>query len=698
MVAAVLWASLAGAVEAVRAAESGRGGLLAADSGELPGLQALQVGSSPGVADAVARGLALPGWLPESPAVISATETRTRLWASLLAPGPDGHGVPLPESSVLTSSDDPSVAVASVLRSPDDPLALEVHYECRRAGATRLQVAFVGAAGAARSRAPAAVQLSLEKECAAQAQQGLSVGTSPGMHDVVLDGSSAWSTATAIQRVIPAAKDHLRLYPALRPGDAGAGSAAAAQLAALPRITVTTLASGGAPEGTSELQRWQRRLSHRAHHEERLREEGLWGPPLREARHGDAAAPEVLRVEALPQDGALLRGAASLAAPLDLRFECRAMGAALVEVELRPQLLYQPHRPAVVAFVKQCAAVTATFFDLSTHQLRPTSLQGGAPQPADLLRAGAPVGHLPSVGGQRGEEEVFWRSARPELGAPSAARVECDGGIASATVGRIGEDQPRNGILTGSLRMHFGCLKAGSARCVLRVAWPRSEGPSVSFRKVCGGLNRGVDVESDVPGAALVLVKGQDQASWTLGGAGVPSQEVVFEPSQQNATFTVFRHKKRVRGDDAVELGPALVNVSNSSIVEARLIGDLARGGEVDSAVEGEDLQVEMQCVGTGTSQIKITLPDASGELLQPISFAFTKKCGTQYGEHNKWLLFGGVMWISVCILLMACIAENERMKATSAREARLAREAATGLPPRTARELDAVTAVDCEC
>eukprot|EP00747_Dinoflagellata_sp_TGD_P163518 gnl/TRDRNA2_/TRDRNA2_182263_c0_seq1.p1 gnl/TRDRNA2_/TRDRNA2_182263_c0~~gnl/TRDRNA2_/TRDRNA2_182263_c0_seq1.p1 ORF type:complete len:764 (+),score=128.08 gnl/TRDRNA2_/TRDRNA2_182263_c0_seq1:320-2293(+) len=549
-----------------------------------------------------------------------------------------------------------ALAIGNVMR----PLVVDVLFECRQQGAAVLKMTYRFS-----DTRIAPVDLSFTKDCTARPRHGLSLGTSPDHpSNVVHDGQSRWTTKSAAQRIIPTSKNHVDLYWRLQPS-AGSDDTAS-QLMAPPRIRVTPLAANGvAADGPpqTEVRRWQRRLVAQDKLEESRRQQGSWGLPEDLGSVGGAKSPHgwsdggILRVQlsgSLPNGGALpvtlgepAEGAYRPA--LGIELECLREGAALVEVEIASYPAYQPYRPAVASFVKQCGGTVRRGFDLSTAAFSP----GANGQHGNLVHDGVVVQKLPDVSNQDSLAAVYWRSRYAELGAPDASRLKCTGGIASASFAQptvVAHDGPE---LTGRQDMRFICHKAGTAHCTATFGWRLYGGPSLHFNKVCGGERSDVDITSDLAAAPLVLLAGKDQQSWSERGP-----EVVLPPDEDQTTFTVSLDHQLRPGQDVLKVAPPQIRVFRPDIVQANVIGMLAGGGEVDAS-DGADLDVQMHCLGTGTSRIEVTLPIHQESEFKPLNFAFQKRC-VLVSYYQQWwvvtLMSFSVLFLISCTVMLALV------------------------------------------
>merc|ERR1719272_2414844 len=165
---------------------------------------------------------------------------------------------------------------------------------------------------------------------------------------------------------------------------------------------------------------------------------------------------------------------------------------------------------------------------------------------------------------------------------------------------------------TGRKDISMTCLKEGTADCVLSFAWHVYDDAELHFKKVCGGVRADVDVESDLPDAPLVLLAGKAEPAWSL------DPQVTLPPEEETTTFTVSLDKALKPGGEALKLAPPQVRVFRPDIVKAFIIGEMVDGGEVE-AEDGSDIEMQMQCLTTGTSRIEVTLPLASSDDFNPL-------------------------------------------------------------------------------
>lgn len=355
----------------------------------------------------------------------------------------------------------------------------------------------------------------------------------------------------------------------------------------------------------------------------------------------------------MPQSASLPAGSPPPGLKLDVM--CVRKGAALVEVEIAPFPAYQPYRPVTFAFVKQCGGAVRQGFDVATHMLVPNFVQ------PNLLRNGAPVkaakkGFAGDVGNLKSTASVYWRSSDPSRGPPDAMRVTCEGGIVQSSV--LAPSPPTRasgGILAGRQDIRFSCTRSGISWCTVHFAWKLYEGPSVRLRKFCGGERDDVDVFSDMAGAPAVFLQGsrQDRA-WGK------SPEVTLPADQDKTTFTVSLDRALKPGEQILKVAPPQIRVYSPEVVEAVVLGQLAKGGDVDADKDGgSDLEVETKCKKTGTSRIEVTLPISSFEPFKPLNFAFSKTC-VVVGYWQQWYvvaLLTFAMFFSVsCLAVLGCV------------------------------------------
>lgn len=637
-------------------------GQVAPSAIELSTLQDLQIGSFEGGADVVVGGVVQSAWLPSSPTVVDPSESQTRLWA--LLSNVAERGVPLGDLTVTSA--DASVAVANVRWPSGDgpgrstvgtvlkPLVVDIVYECRRAGAAGITVMYRFA-----DQRLAPVELSLTKECGQHTRVGLCLGSSADQFDdVVRNGVARWSTESAMQRIIPPSQSKVDLVWTLR--STGGKDDTAEQLMTPPHVTVTPISLKLLPEGQlppAEAQRWQRRLSAKAAQEVSGRRAGRWGLIGAPKRAGDRQAPEVARVRLIGalQEGGALPAASSLPAgapPPGLRVEveCVRKGAALIEVEVSPYPAYQPYRPAVLSFVKQCGGIVKEGFDVASHMLVPSFV---AP---NFIKNGvfSKDGFMGDVGNLQRTHSVYWRLADRALGPPDAMRLTCDGGfVQSSLLAAPMPTRASGGILAGRQDMSFICSRSGVSWCTLHFGWKLYEGPSLRLRKFCGGTRNDVDVFSDMAGAPAVLLQGKENSAWGI------HPEVTLPSDQAKTTFTLSLDRALKPGEQLLKVSPPQIRIFNPEVVEAAVVGELARGGDVNGDQDGgSDLEVETRCKKSGSSRVEVTLPINSFESFKPLNFAFTKQCTVVSYYHQWWivaLLTFGTVFAFSCIVTAVC-------------------------------------------
>jgi len=233
-------------------------------------------------------------------------------------------------------------------------------------------------------------------------------------------------------------------------------------------------------------------------------------------------------------------------------------------------------------------------------------------------------------------------------------RLVCDGGIASGSVAPATVTQGGDtGTLTGRQDVRFSCVKAGVSTCTLRLNWKLYDGPAPQFKKVCGGVRNDVDIESDSPGAPLVLLAGKSTAAWGM------NPQVTLPPEEDTTTFTVSLDQELQPGETSLRLAPPQIRVYRPDVVRALIVGDLVNGGEVETVEDGADLEVQMECLTTGTSRIEVTLPIGQGPSFKPLGFSFSKRC-VMISYYQQWwvisvLTFLGVFLLS-CTIMLFCV------------------------------------------
>jgi hypothetical protein len=396
-------------------------------------------------------------------------------------------------------------------------------------------------------------------------------------------------------------------------------------------------------------------MSVKATQEANGRRKGLWGlsdEPGSVTLAGGRPVPEVARVHLVGalQEGGALPAASSLPAGapppgLKIEVECVRKGAALIEVEVAPYPAYQPYRPTVLSFIKQCGGMMQEGFDVASHMLVPSFV---AP---DLIKNGMPTsknGFMGDVGNLQSTHSVYWRLADRSLGPPDAMRLTCDGGFVSSSLLKPPTPtRAAGGVLAGRQDMRFTCSRSGVSWCTLHFGWNLYEGPSLRLRKFCGGSRNDVDVFSDMAGAPAVLLQGQENSAWGI------NPEVTLPADQDKTTFTVSLDHTLLPGEQLLKVHPPQVRIFNPDVLEAVVVGELARGGEVDGDKDGgSDLEVETNCKKSGTSRVEVTLPINSIDSFKPLNFAFTKRCTVVSYYQQGW-----VVALMSFMTLMACSA-----------------------------------------
>lgn len=657
-----------------------------ATSSEHQILKRLQVGSFEGGADVVVNGFVQPGWCTNKPATIPAIETRTRLWA-LLSFDTSSSAGSWQEAAQLhdlyVASSDPSVAVAhvarrgsddalplpSVIGSPMHPLVVDVVYECHRAGHALLTLSYRFA-----DAKLTPVTLSFTKECVAHPRHGLSMGISTSnSNNVVNGGTTRWPTATALQRIIPSATNHLEFFWTLQSVEGADDSIA--QLVAPPRATVTPFVTGRTSAGgppPAEVQRWQRRLKQREIQELRFQRQGFWGLPevalglgqmQPEPNHHSADIVRVVFSGSLADGGSLPATPVGLPENmpgrpvLNVDLECLHEGAALVEIEIAPFPAYQPYRPINIALVKQCGGNVHQGFDVATKEM---TLMSDTVIP-DLIKNGKVVGNFGTVGNLDDMAVVHWRLRSGGLGVPDASHLTCGphhhrhpgrGVVNAYLVPPTKEGTGDDGSITGRQEMHFNCSNAGIATCTLHFAWQLYDGPALHFRKVCGGVRGDLDIRSDVPGTPVVLLQGKQQSAWSL------DPKVTLPADEERASFSISLDRALTPGEEPLVIDSPQVRVLRPDIVKASVVGDLAEGGQVDSAMGVATLEVEMECLETGTSRIEVSLPVHAAQY-QPIDFAFEKRCVVLSFWQQGYVMAIATFALLFCVtatIMMVCV------------------------------------------
>jgi len=635
----------------------------------------LQIGSFQGGADAVTNGIVQGPWSASAPKVIKADERQTRLWA--VVANVATKGVPLATLSVTTA--EPDIAVAHLRWTTDashkkivignvlKPLVVDVVYECRSAGSAGLTVVyrFLDAR-------VAPVELSFTKECGQRARAGLSLGTTVEQpDDVVRNGVSKWAIATAQQRIIPPSQDYIDLFWALQAS--GGQDDTVSQSMAPPRVRVTPLSlhlEPGKELSVVESHRWHRRLDSLASKELSERHAGRWGLDNTQgvssssAGGGRGQSPEVARVHITGalQDGGTLPAASEipnnvLPPGLRLNIECLTMGAALVEVEVSPAPAYQPYRPTMFSFIKRCGGFISHGFDVASHMLTTRFVA------ADILKDGVPSGSTND--GSAGDVSnvgdsfsAYWRLADARHGPPEASSVTCEGNVVSASLSRPSPPTSVDGVLAGRQDVELQCARSGNSWCTLRFAWLLYEGPSIRFRKFCGGIRKDVQVFSDMANTPAVFMQGQTDKVWGN------DPEVTLPAEDDKTIFTIALDRMLAPGEKLLKMEPPRLHIFRPDVVEAWTSGDLVAGGEIDKDSDGGlDLEVQTKCKKTGTSRIEVTLPIKSIEPFKPLSFAFNKHCSVTTW-HEMWVVallsFFSMLCVAVCVTLV-CVNDMDK-------------------------------------
>lgn len=623
----------------------------------------LQIGSFQGGADVVTNGIVQGPWSQAAPRVVTPNERQTRLWA--VVANVATSGVPL--MSLSATSAQPDVAVARLRWTTDSthskimignvlkPLVVDVVYECHRSGSTAITMVYRFS-----DARVAPVEISFTKECGQRARAGLSLGTrGDRTDDVVRNGASLWSIATVLQRIIPPSQAYVDLFWALRAS--GGEDDTAAQSMAAPRVRVTPLSLHVNPAKElpiAESHRWQRRLQGLANRELSERRAGQWGLDDTQGvasnpASGKTQEPEVVRVHIIGalQDGGSLPAVSQIPNNVSppgfrLNVQCLRMGAALVEVEVSPAPAYQPYRPTIISFVKQCGGVLSQGFDVSSRMLTAKFVE------PDILRDGAPVdstneGFGGEVNNLAGTFSAYWRLADGSHGPPDASTVACEGNVVSAAISHSADPTPDQGTLSGRQDVKLQCVRSGTSWCTLKFGWQLYEGPSIKFRKQCGGIRKDVQIFSDLANTPAVFLQGQTDSVWG-------SEPQVTMPSEDDKTiFTIALDKMLAPGEKVLKMEPPRIHIFRPDVVEAWTGGELVDGGEVVKDSDGGDLEVQTKCKKTGTSRIEVTLPIKSIEPFKPLSFTFNKHCNVT-PWHQMWMMalfpFLGLLCVAVCV------------------------------------------------
>jgi len=335
-----------------------------------------------------------------------------------------------------------------------------------------------------------------------------------------------------------------------------------------------------------------------------------------------------------------------------MEVECLRKGAALIEVEVAPYPAYQPYRPAVLSFVKQCGGVMREGFDVATHMLAPAFVMPNLIKDGVATNKNAFAG---DVGNVQSTFSFYWRVAHTSLGPPDATRISCDGGFVSSSLLKpASPTRAAGGVLVGRQDVRFSCSRSGVSWCTLNFAWQLYEGPSLRVRKFCGGQRKDIDVFSDMAGAPAVLLQGQESRAWGI------NPEVTLPADQDKTTFTVSLDRALKPGEQILKVAPPTIKVYDPDVVEALAVGDLAGGGPVDGDKDGgSDLGVQTKCKKTGSSRIEVTLPISSFEPFKPLNFAFTKHC-TVVAYYQQWwivaLITFGTLFSLSCLIMTVCV------------------------------------------
>jgi hypothetical protein len=332
-------------------------------------------------------------------------------------------------------------------------------------------------------------------------------------------------------------------------------------------------------------------------------------------------------------------------------------GAALIEVEVSAAPAYQPYHPTVLSFIKRCGGVLSQGFDVASHMLTTRFV---AP---DILRDGVPAdstsnGFAGDVNNLASSFSVYWRLADGSHGPPAASSVTCEGDVVSASLAQAPSPIAAQGILAGRQDVKFQCARSGDSWCTLRFAWQLYEGPSVRFRKFCGGIRNDVQVFSDMANTPAVFLQGRTDKVWGS------SPEVTLPAEDEKTIFTIALDKMLVPGEKILKMAPPRIHIFRPDVVEAWTAGDLVNGGEVDKDSEaGLDLEVQTKCKKSGSSRIEVTLPIESIEPFKPLSFTFNKQCNVTPAHHMlvmALLSFLTLLCVSVCVM-MVCMYDADK-------------------------------------
>jgi hypothetical protein len=313
----------------------------------------------------------------------------------------------------------------------------------------------------------------------------------------------------------------------------------------------------------------------------------------------------------------------------------------------------------VFSFVKQCGGAISNGFDVASYLLvpgfvKPNILKDG------VATSSAEGGYAGDVNNLKSTFSVYWRLAERSHGPPDATRVSCDGGIVATRL--LPSPQPTyaaGGIAAGRQDVGLNCLKEGVSWCTIHFAWQLYEGPSLRFRKFCGGIRSDVDVFSDMAGAPAVFLQGKSNRAWGI------NPEVTLPADQDKTVFTIAMARALKPGEQALKVASPQLRVFRPDILEATAGGELIDGGQVDKNIEGgSELEVLTKCKQSGDSRVEVTLPISSIEGFKPLNFAFTKHCNVVPYWQQGWLFaalsFSSFFFCAACVMT-ACMYQLQK-------------------------------------
>jgi len=141
---------------------------------------------------------------------------------------------------------------------------------------------------------------------------------------------------------------------------------------------------------------------------------------------------------------------------------------------------------------------------------------------------------------------------------------------------------------------------------------------------------------------------------------------VELPPDEDRLMFTVSLEKELQPGEHTLKLLRPQIRLSNPYVLEAVVSSNIIDGKELRTTIDGAEMEVDLRCRDTGTSQVVVTMPVvSSAPMFKPLSFTFAKRCDKAHvigGPPTAAIVLGtfSMLFVTSFMAILMCIRSSQ--------------------------------------